>query len=197
MNAVDPDHVAERIEIDVARLLDRMPEIDGAVPAFLPALEGTAEKGRRARTEHFEVRRDDAFLERGGRHGHFERRARRIAPLDRAILQRPELVGVERRPGGLVDPACERVGIVGRHAREGEHFAVARIEDDGGAVEPGPLEAVFERFLNVFVDRQPEALAFRCGIFVKRPDFASHAVDHDNLRAVLAHQQVVVDLLDA
>ena len=113
------------------------------------------------------------------------------------MLQRPERVGVGRRPRGPVDPAGERVGVGRRHAREGQHLAVARIEDDGRPVEPGPLEAVFERFLNVFVDSQLEALAFRCGIFLERPEFTSDTVDDDNLRAVLAHQQVVVDLLDA
>ena len=43
-----PDHVADRVEVHVARLLDRVPQVDRAVAARLPALERAAVE-RRAR----------------------------------------------------------------------------------------------------------------------------------------------------
>ena len=53
----------------------------------------------------------------------------------RAVLQRPQLVGVQRRPCRAVDARRERVRVVGRQAGERQHLAVARIENDRRAVE--------------------------------------------------------------
>ena len=93
-----PDHVADRVEVHVARLLDRVAQVHRAVAARLPALERAAVEDAAPAAVDLEVRRDHAFFERRGRDGHLEGRTRRVAPLNRAIVQRPELVGVERRP---------------------------------------------------------------------------------------------------
>ena len=58
-------------------------------------------------------------------------------------------------------------------------------------------EAVLGGLLQVVVDRQLDAAALDRRHLVERADFAAHAVDDDALGAVLAHQQLVVDLLDA
>src|SRR6185295_5510498 len=112
------------------------------VPALLPTLERTAVETGAADAMHLEVGGDDAFLERRGRDRHLERGSRRIAALDRAIVERTLLVGRQRRPGGAVDAGGERVRIVGRTAREPEHVAVGRVDDDGGAVESELIEPV-------------------------------------------------------
>ncbi len=59
------------------------------------------------------------------------------------------------------------------------------------------LEAFFRRLLQVVVDRQLHPPALDRLYFLERADFAPHAVDDDALGAILAHQQLVVDALDA
>ena len=127
---------------------------------------------------------------------HLERRPGRIAALDRAVLERLQVVGVERRPRRAIDAGGERVGVVGRHAGERQHLAGLRVHDHRRAVEPRRLEPVLERLLQVVVDRQRDALAFVRRVLLERPDFAPDAVDDDAPGAVLAHQQRVVDLFD-
>ena len=74
VDLVDAHHVGDGIEIDVARLLDRVTQIDRAVAALLPTFEGTPVKCRRAGAVRVEVGGDDPFFETGERHGHLERR---------------------------------------------------------------------------------------------------------------------------
>ena len=64
VDPIDPQHVADRVEEHVARLLDGVAQVDGAVAALAPALEVAAVERRAARTVHLEVGRDDPFLER-------------------------------------------------------------------------------------------------------------------------------------
>src|SRR5262249_29975249 len=144
-----------------------------------------------------EIRRDHAFLQRRDRDGHLERRPRRVAPLDRAIIEWPLLVVRQRGPRGAIHARCERVRIVRGHARVGEHLTTRRIEDDRGAVEAGALVPVLYRLLEVVVDRQLQPLPFDGLIFLERPDLAADAVYDDAARAVFAHEQRVVPLLDA
>ena len=65
------------------------------------------------------------------------------------------------------------------------------------AVEAGDPEAIFDGLLQIEVERQLQPLALDRILFVERPDFAADAVHHDAPGAVDAHQQRVVDLLDA
>ena len=110
-----PDHVADGVEVDVARLLDRVAQIDRAVATLASSTRSAGRRRWHARgTCTLEVGRDDAFLECGQRDRHLEGRAGRIASLDGAVLQRTMLVGVERRPRGAVDAGGERVRVVRR-----------------------------------------------------------------------------------
>ena len=97
---------------------------------------------------------------------------------------------------GPVDACGERVRVVGRPAREPEHLAALRVEHDRRAVEPRHGERVFYRLLHIGVDGNLQALPFGGPHLLERPDFPTHAVDDDPLRAVLSHEQGVVDLLD-
>ena len=103
VDAIDAEHVADGVEVHVARLLDGVAQIDRAVPALLPALEVAPVEVRAAAAVHLEVGRDDALLEPGEADRHLEGGPGRVAPLERAVLQRLQLVGVERRPGRAVD----------------------------------------------------------------------------------------------
>src|SRR5262245_51527238 len=49
VDAVDARHVAYRVEIHIARLLDSMTKVDRAMPAFFPALERAPKESRSSR----------------------------------------------------------------------------------------------------------------------------------------------------
>src|SRR5262249_1588434 len=106
-----------------------MPKVDRAVPPLLPALEVAPVKIRVAGPMGVKIRRDHTLFKRRQRDGHLEGRSGRIAPLNGAIIQRTELVAVQRRPGGAVDACGKRIGIVGRKARKCENITVAWIEN--------------------------------------------------------------------
>ncbi len=146
---------------------------------------------------HPEVGSDDPFFQRRQRHGHLERRAWRVPPLNGTVVQRPVLVGGQRCPGGAVDARRKGVRVVGWTAGEPEHVAVRRIEHDSSAVEVADrVERILDRSLDVEIDGQLQPLALGRTNLLERPHFTPGAVDDDPLRTVLAHQQRVVDLLD-
>src|SRR5260221_77754 len=81
-----------------------VPQVGGAVPTLQMALVEVPVDGATAGTVHREVRGDEPLLERSRRHDDLERGPGGIAPLNHAVLQRPQLVRVERRPRRPVDP---------------------------------------------------------------------------------------------
>ncbi len=197
VDAIDAEHVADVVEVDVAGLLDRLSQVDRTVALLLVALEIAAVEGLAAGAKEGGRGSDDAFLEAGQSDRHLERRSGRIAPLQRAVLQRLELVGVERVPGCARDAGGESVRVVGRTAGERQHLAVARIEDHCRAVERRGREAILGGLLHVGVDGQLHALPLGRLLFVPDVDLAPEAVDDHFLGAVLAHQVAVQRLLDA
>ncbi len=165
-------------------------------------MELAAVEIRVARAVDLGIGSDDPFFEPGERHGHLERGSRRVAALNRAILQRLVFVGVERRPRLAIDAAGKIIRVERGTAGESQDFSVARIEHHrgarvGDAAGIGGLERVFDRLLHVEVDRQLQPLAFGRRLFFERANFASHAVDDHAARAVLADEIRVVDALDA
>ena len=78
-----------------------------------------------------------------------------------------------------------------------QDFTGPRIHDQRSAVEPGLAEPVLRGLLQVVVDGELDPSAFGGSLFVDLVDFAPQAVDDDAPRAVGAHQDGVVDLLDA
>src|SRR6185503_2695620 len=99
------------------------------------ALEKAAVERRAARAEHRMLRRDHAFLERRRRDDDLECRSWRIPSLDRAILQRPQLVGVERCPRGAIDAGREIIRIERRKTGQRQDFTRLRLEYDCRSVE--------------------------------------------------------------
>ena len=65
VDPIDAEHVADGVEVDVARLLDRVAQVDRAVarPSSSTRSSGRRRSRRRAQCT-LEVRRDDPFLER-------------------------------------------------------------------------------------------------------------------------------------
>ena len=196
MDAIDAEQVAGGVEEDVARLLDGVAHVHPAVPAGQVALEPAAVEVGAARAEHLGVGGHHALFERGDTDDDLEGRAWRIAALDRPVLQRPQLVGVERLPGGAVDARGERVGIVGRQAHQREHVAGGRLQHRRRA----PVAVVAERLLggplHLRVEGHLDALALHRLGLVEGPHLAADAVDHHPAGAVLAHQHLVVGALE-
>src|SRR5215475_1336521 len=199
VDLVDADHVRDRVEVHVTRLLDGVAQVDRTVaaPAEAPALEITTVEVGVTRAVHVEVGRDDAFLETSERYRHLERRSRRVAALDRAIVERTIAIGIERGPRLTVDPRSEGVRIVRGMAGEAEHAAGVGVEHDRRAVQADRVEPVLDRLLHVEIDRQLKPLPFGRRILFERSDLAADAVDHNAPRAVFAHEVRVVDLLQA
>ena len=104
---------------------------------------------------------------------------------------------VSDSPRHAIDPGREVVRIVRGQAGVGQDLAVARIHDQGGAVEAGVAEPVFGRLLQVVVHRQLDAAAFGRRDLFERTDLPAGAVDDHALGAVFTHEQPVVGLLDA
>ena len=73
VDLVHAHHVGNGVEVDVARLLDCVPQVDRAMAALAPALEVVPVEAGAAAAVHLEVGRDHALLEPGERHGHLER----------------------------------------------------------------------------------------------------------------------------
>ena len=173
-----------------------MAQVHRPVATFLPALERAAVERGATGAVDCEIRRDDAFLKRGGRHCHLERRPRRIASLNGAVAQRTVLVGRQRGPRHPIDARRKRIRIVRRPAREAEHVAVARVEHHRRPIELDRVEPVLDCFLHVVVEGQLQAVALGRRVFFERPDFTADAVDHHAPRAVLAPERRVVHFLD-
>ena len=100
-------------------------------------------------------------------------------------------------PRRAIDAGREVVGIERRHARQRQHVAGLRLEHDRRSVVAVGAERILGRLLHRVIDRQLHAAPLHRRHFLERADFAAHAVDDDALGAVLAHQQLVVDALDA
>ena len=202
VDLVDADHVRHSVEIHVARLFDGMPQVDGAVAAFLPALERPTPEHRAAGAVDVEVRRDDAFLERGEPDRHLECRTGGISSLRRAVVQRALFVRCQTGPRRAIDAGRKCVRVVSGPAGKCEDVAVGRVEDDGSAGigearARGRIERVLHGFLKVVVDGELQPLTLGRLVFVERANLASHAVDDDAPGAVLALEQRVVHLLHA
>ncbi len=162
VDRVDAEALADVVEVDVARALDRVAEVEAAVAA--QALERAAVERRLARTIERRFRRDRAVHQAGNRHDDLERRSRRVRALNQTVRQRAQRIGKELRPRGPVDADREGVGIERRQARHRQNLTGVRIEKRRRAVVIADAEAVLERLLHVVVNRELQAAPVdRCG----------------------------------
>ena len=197
VHLVDAEHVADGVEVGIARLLDRVPQVDVAVAPDEVALEESSVERAAAGAIDRALRRDQSLFERPRRDHDLEGRSRLIASLYRAVLKRPQLVGIELLPGGAIDAGRKIIRIECRKARQRQHFTGLRLEHHGRSPIAIGAERILRSLLHRVVDRQLDAAALLRRHFLELADFAAHAVDHDAARAVFAHQQLVVDALDA
>ena len=197
VDAVDAQHVAERVEVDVARLLERVPQVHRPVAARQVALEVAAVEGGAPAAVDPVVGRHHALFEGGDRDDDLEGGSRRVAPLDGPVLQGPQRVGVQPRPGLAIDARGEAIGVVGRQADERQDLAGTRVEHDGRAPVARGAEAVLHGALQVGVDGESQAGALGRRALPEHLDLAADAVDHHPPGPVLAHQAGVVDLFHA
>ena len=201
-HARDAESQAELVEVDVARLLDRLAKVDVAVALLVPAAEiAVAEEvAAGARMRHVVVQTDDAGLEAHDRRRELERRAGRIQTLNHLVVQRTARIVAELRVVRRRDAADEPVGIEARRAVNREHVARLRVHGHHAA-----LQRVAEqrrRELSAGRDRcSCTADPVTRGAMSPRPPAsptdASARVDLDEVRAFLAAKLLLVLSLES
>ncbi len=189
---IDVEHVAQRVEVGVAGLLQGF--VEGHRPVRRMAAEEPVEEPTSTATGDLEVGRDQPLFERGGRHDDLEGRARGVATLQGTILERSQRVGIQRAPGFGIDAQCEIVRVVGGQAHHRQHISRPRVEHDSRSRVAFIVEGLLRGPLEVVVERQLD-LPPRVGWhLVNHLDLTTHAVDDHVSCAVLSHQEVVVAL---
>ena len=156
-DSVHAEPPTQGVEVNVAGDLDRVTEVDPAVPALLVAPERASVERRVARAEDLLVRVHLPERERAVGQEDLEHRARRVHVLDRAVLQRVVRVGEKARPLRGRHPAREPVRIVGRGRHEGEDLPRPGVERDRGAHLVG--ERLLGQGLQLPIDREKKVLA--------------------------------------
>ena len=156
VHAIDAESFRDRVEIHVARLLDRVAHRNSAVAFGLPVAEqmAAARQAEMTGAENRLVRGHHAVFQRGQREKRLDGRAGRIGAaqgtvdqgLVDVVLQRLVLLGGEA--------ARERVGIETRGTGEGKDIAGMRIDGDGRAAFA--REAVFGGALHAHVETQDQ-----------------------------------------
>src|ERR1019366_5294933 len=195
-DAADAQLLGQRVEVRIAGLENRFADAHGPVTAVSgdPTFEEAAVKGLATSAGNDEVL-CNTFLKSGGSHDDLEHRTRSELRLDGFVEQR--LTGIGDQPVPLItrDAHREFVGIERGAADHRQNFAIARIHGDNGA---GPaLQRLFGRYLHIEIDGELELFAGDGGHIAEGAHFLAATVDQHLARAVLAHQNIVVVLLDA
>ena len=158
VNKVDAHLVGERIEIDVARQLDSAPHVDAAQIAFRAA-EAVTGKVVIAGVVHDHVRPTLAGLQGSQCHEGLVGRAGRVRAAQRTVQQWLVERLAQLFPAFGVDAFDEQIGVEGRLADKGQHFAGLRIDRHQSAAPV--TEHVFDHLLQLDVERQHHGVAGR------------------------------------
>src|SRR5690606_9334603 len=146
--------LGEVIEVDVARLVDALGHVDGAVSTSVPTVEHTvADPEAAAATGR--LRRIEARLEERHRDHRLDGGPGRIEPLEYLVAQRHPLVLTEHLVLDAADPVREAVRIEARHRSHAQEVAGQAIDhDDRAALEPDPPGGVvLQRAVDSELDR--------------------------------------------
>ena len=120
------------------------------------------------------------------RHQRFDRRARRVLALQRAVEQRLGGVVVERLVGLEADAIDEQVRVESWLGHQRQHFATARLDRDDGTF--AVAQCRLGGHLQLRVHGQIKALARRPAIVVEITQRPAGGVGFDDFRADLAVQ---------
>ena len=195
---VDPEQIADRIEIDVARNDDGAVEVHGAVaPALFPdpVVVSMSVEGDQPGAVDRVVWLHRVRLERGRSGDDLEDRPGGEVGLNGLVHQRLQGVRSQLLPLLPIDVAGEFVGVVSGMAHHGQHFSRLRRESHHGA---GTLaQRSFRRHLQVDVDGDRGGKARRGRLLLRLRDLHPPAVDDHASRAIPSHEQRVVLALDA
>ena len=156
VHVVDAESFRDRVEINVARLLDRVAHGNGAMPLGLPVPEqmAAARQTEMAGAENRLFRGHDAVLECGQREERLDGRAGRIGAAQGTVDQGLVDIALQRLVllGG--EAAREGVGVETRGTRERKDIAGMRIDGDGGS--PQTRECRLGGALHAHVETQYE-----------------------------------------
>ncbi len=182
------------VEVDVAGLIHRTEQIDGAVAFLLPILEGYPAQMELSSAAQAVHGCQGAFLEAGGGHDDLEDGARRVLRLDRPVQEGMGRILDDGQPCRAIDGAREAVDVEGRRGDHGQHVAVARIQDHHGPRVSG--HGLLGRLLDAAVDGGDD-LCPRSRL--RTPDdtqVAPERIDLDALAPVLTSQVVIEQSLE-
>src|SRR5207247_8739579 len=107
---IDAQPAPHLVEEYVARLDDGLVQVDGAVPALLPAAEEMVAEGDAARAGHARERRHHAFLQRARRDRDLEGRAGGNTPCTARLLRGCFLSSTSARHSALRMPRANTLG---------------------------------------------------------------------------------------
>ena len=159
-----------------------------------PALEIAAIKTLAAAATDDQVLRD-AFLHAGRRHNDLEHRARCELRLDCLVQQRLARIVDQLVPFVAGDADSKCIGVERWPADHRQNLARPRVHGDDGS---GPaLQRLLSGDFEIEIDGQLELLTRNRRHVAERANFLAATIDQHLPRAVLAHQDVVVILLDS
>src|SRR6266436_1564298 len=192
---IDAQPAPNLVEEHVARLDDGLVQVDGAVPALLPAVEEMVPEGHAARAGDAREGGHHAFLQRARGDRDLEGRAGGEHALHGAVVERVLPVLDQRAPLRAPDAAREHVGVEGRVRDHREHLAAPWVERDDCPV--GLAEGAVGGFLKVTVEGECERPARAVRLFLQHPDATPERIHLHLLVTGVAAQVLVEGLLEA
>ncbi len=192
---VAADLEAGLVEVDVARLGDGGAQVHVAVPARLPVLERPVTQAELPVAVDPVHRGERALLEPGRGHDDLEHRAGRVLPLQGAVHERGHRVLHQAQPLVAVDVPGEAIERERGTRRQGQHVAVARIQDDhrAGLARHRLLGDLLDPAIDGG-DDLGSRIRLLAAHHLHRP---AHGVDLDPLAPVPATQVLVQESLQA
>src|SRR6185437_593558 len=195
-DAIDSDQIGRVIEENVAGFADGAMHRQGAVPAFLPAMEYRIAEVEFTWAKEFGVRGDHAGFERGGRHQRLERRTRRIGAGNRLVFQWIVRIVDQCFPLHRAQAAGEGAWIETRRRSQSKHLAVPRIDDDGGG-RALRIAAAHRQILQRHIETEDDLVAVDAVLVREFAHNAAKSIDLDLAGASGAAKLEIVLLLDA
>ncbi len=191
VHVVNPDCLADLVEIDIAGLGDRVVQIDGAVALRLPVTIAVGRLGQheKAAAEGLASQVGRTRFKRGQRQHGLDCRARRVTATNRAVEQRQIQVVLQFAVLAGAHADGKQVGIKRRGADQRQDLTGLRIQRDGGA--PTPLQKACRQLLQIEINAQIHVRT-RARFFVDRQRVQQFAGVAGHLAASCVGYQVSV-----
>ena len=188
-DAVDAEFFRQRVEENIAGLVDRFFETHRSVAAFHPTAKTAAIEFSAPDAVHVKVLRNP-LLPSGNRHDDFESGTRRQLRLNRFVQQRLVRIVDQLVPLVAGNADGKIIGVEGGTAHHGQNFAGVRVHGDHCSILA--FHGLLGGNLEIDIEGQLKLLSGNGGGFIEASNFAPMAVDQRASRTVLSHQNRVV-----